>query len=134
MGFLSKQSGNFNCSRHSIAEGWLQELHHPCTEIFPIFSQVQFRVLVLKFMVLNNIGPGFLKDHHLLYCPAHWLRSTSQALFSYLPSKVRLVATRERTFSVVLPHLCNTHLLSLAWHLPQCLLGTRTKYPPPPSL
>ncbi|KAF7253513.1 Vacuolar protein 8 [Varanus komodoensis] len=46
----------------------------------PIEVQAQFKMLVITYKALNDLGPGYLKEHLFPYMPSHSLRSPAEAL------------------------------------------------------
>ncbi|XP_053153318.1 uncharacterized protein LOC128345436 [Hemicordylus capensis] len=70
-----------------------------------ICFQVKYKVLVITFKALNGLGPGYLREHLLLYDPYRSLRSSGEVHLQLPP--VRLVVTWNRAFSVAAPGLWN---------------------------
>lgn len=68
---------------------------------------VQFKVLVLTFKALHDLGPGCLKDLLVLpNIPVYPLRTSEGALLQVSPlSQVRGVAAVGQAFSAVVPQL-----------------------------
>ena len=80
--------------KHDRVTPCLEELHW-----LPIKSRITFKMLLLTFKAINNIGPVYLKDLFATYHPARNLRSASDHLRLIVP-KTRLSTYGSRAFSV----------------------------------
>ena len=78
----------------------LKDLHW-----LPVKYRVQFKILVLVWRALNNMGPAYISDMLSLYTPARALRSKSQ--YMLIIPKTRLKSYGDRAFSVAAPTLWN---------------------------
>ena len=67
--------------------------------------RVQFKILVLVWRSLNNMGPSYIRDMLSLYTPSRALRSKSE--YKLVIPKTRLKSYGDRAFSVAAPTLWN---------------------------
>jgi len=79
----------------------LRELHW-----LPVLQRITFKILLLVYKAVNNIGPKYLCDLIKPYVPTRRLRSASQGLV-HVPS-VNSNLIKNSAFSVVGPQLFNS--------------------------
>ena len=63
----------------------------------PVEKRIQYKILLLTFKVLNNLGPSYLSDLLQLYTPSRTLRSSADTRLLRIPS-FRLKSFGHRTF------------------------------------
>lgn len=98
----------------------LGHVQHHCVGLLhwlPTCFQVQFKVLIVTFKALHELGPGYLM-YHLLpvsICPI-WSGSMGML---WVPSakEYQLVETRRCSFSAIIPS-GTSYLLRLGWSQP----------------
>ncbi len=71
----------------------------------PVSLCINYKMLIVTYKTLHNLGPTYFSDLLLPYVPARSLRSSSEGLL--VTSKFRLVTMGSRAFSVVAPRLWN---------------------------
>ena len=86
--------------RAARASPVLQELH-----CLPVDERIIFKVLLITYKALNNLGPVFISNLLVRYEPSRNLRSTDKYLLQ-IP-KTRLKTYGDRAFSVSAPRLWN---------------------------
>ena len=69
----------------------------------PISFRVKYKVLVITFKALHDLGPGYLRDHLLPHNPPLTLRSSGKDLLQL--AKTSLAGITQRTFSSAAPRL-----------------------------
>ena len=86
-----------------------------CTSITPILfslhwlpvrQRIAFKVMLMTFKSLNNLGPEYLQELLILYHPTRTLRSSSSPLLLDVP-RTRLKTFGDRSFSVFVPNVWN---------------------------
>lgn len=93
-------------NRYDRVEPPLKDLHW-----LPIEQRIQFKILLLCYKSLNDIGPDYLRELLIPYTPARPLRSSSAKLL--LEPKSSTKTYGDRAFSIVGPRLWNmlpTHI------------------------
>ncbi len=71
----------------------------------PVSLRINYKILILTYKALHNLGPTYLSDLLLPYVPVRSLRSSSEGLL--VTPMFRLVTVGARAFSVVAPRLWN---------------------------
>ena len=89
----------------------LAELHW-----LPVASRIKFKVLLLVFKAINNLGPTYLKDLIVPHIPTRTLRSSTQSLLRVPPT--RLVTCGDRAFCKAGPACWNALPIELRETMP----------------
>ena len=78
----------------------------------PVEERIEFKLLLLAFKSVNNVGPSYLFDLLKFYIPSRQFWSSSDTLLLRIPS-FRLKSFRQRKFSYQASVLWNTFPISL---------------------
>jgi hypothetical protein len=71
----------------------------------PVHLRIDFKILLLKYKVVNGVAPAYLCELLVPYVPARSLRSSSVILL--VVPKTRTTTYGDRSFSAVAPKLWN---------------------------
>lgn len=84
----------------------IMELHW-----LPVVLRIAYKILMLVYKSLNNLGPEYLEELLPYYCPPESLRSASQQFLK--PATYKLETYGKRAFCYVAPNYWNTLPLDL---------------------
>ena len=96
-GFLQ---GPRNTSNYEHISPILAKLHW-----LPVCSRIEYKILLLTFRALNNIGPQYIRDLLNIYTPPRNLRSIDKHVLVVPNSKMKTAG--DRAFSCIAPRLWN---------------------------
>ena len=71
----------------------------------PVRSRIEYKILLLTFRALNNIGPQYIRDLLNIYTPPRNLRSIDKHVLVVPNSKMKTAG--DRAFSCIAPRLWN---------------------------
>lgn len=77
----------------------------------PVSFRIDFKILLITYKALHNLGPDYIIDLLIPYCPSRPLRSTNLCLLT-VPD-CRLATRGDRSFAVRAPKLWNSLPLNI---------------------
>jgi len=88
-------------SRYDRLEPPLEELHW-----LPVFYRIRFKILLLTYKAINDLGPTYLKELLIWKIPKRSLRSSNDILLTIPITKLKTYG--DRSFKAAAPKLWNS--------------------------